>query len=108
MTTQHSHVRRLLDVETAGQGTAVSGGLGGLWSGGTIMDSPDDRSWTITTLLTPGSTAAASLAYLVFLLASSPPLQSSLQLSGAARLSAPAASASTPSRDAHGWPNSDL
>ncbi|KAI3354688.1 hypothetical protein L3Q82_019179, partial [Scortum barcoo] len=42
---------------------------------------------------TPGSTAAASLAYLVFLLASSPPLQSSLQLSGAARLSAPAASA---------------
>ncbi|KAI3370805.1 hypothetical protein L3Q82_007123 [Scortum barcoo] len=42
---------------------------------------------------TPGSAAAASLAYLVFLLASSPPLQSSLQLSGAARLSAPAASA---------------
>ncbi|KAI3370803.1 hypothetical protein L3Q82_007121 [Scortum barcoo] len=69
---------------------------------------PDNRSWTITWLNvstgttltspkghleTPGSAAAASLAYLVFLLASSPPLQSSLQLSGAARLSAPAASA---------------
>ncbi|KAI3367386.1 hypothetical protein L3Q82_026196 [Scortum barcoo] len=48
----------------------------------------------ISHVKTPGSAAAASLAYLVFLLASSPPLQSSLQLSGAARLSAPAASAS--------------
>ncbi|KAI3367038.1 hypothetical protein L3Q82_009675 [Scortum barcoo] len=47
------------------RGTAVSGGLGGLWSGGTIMDSPDDRSWTITWLnVSTGTTLTSPKGHL--------------------------------------------
>ncbi|KAI3355553.1 hypothetical protein L3Q82_018388 [Scortum barcoo] len=122
-------VRRLLDVRTAGLGTAVSGGLGGLWSGGTIMDSPDDRSWTITWLnVSTGTTLTSPKGHLEVTVEGGTPGSACGCLPGLPRLPpglispsavllaalwcssalCPCGISPTPSRDAHGWPNSDL